>query len=136
MTLTLYKQDTDLTGLDLIANKYVAFNGLKRQRSDVDAPNSGRALDGTMMRKRVATKHRLDVTTVPLTTSQINGIGDYIKQEKFWVTYSDPELGTRTKVQMYSNNYTVEYVIQKLDNSTTPPTKVDYWKMTFPLIEF
>lgn len=135
MQLKLYKTQNG-NALDLIANKYVSYQGLKRQRSDVDAPNSGRALSGLMIRSRVATKYRWDVTCNPLPTAEIQKILEYIQPQKFWVTLDDPLLGTRTKIAMYSNNFSVDHVITKLDTSTTPATKVDYWKLTFPLIEY
>lgn len=40
---------------------YIAFEGLKWSRNDIDAQNSGRdTQDGLMHRKRVAQKARLD----------------------------------------------------------------------------
>ena len=46
--------------------------GLKWQRNDLDAEGSGRDLSGLMNRDRVATKIRLDVTTIPLKTARLS----------------------------------------------------------------
>lgn len=53
-----------VNGIDLAP--YVAFQGVKWQRNDVDGPNAGRTLDATMHRDRVAVKMRLDCTCPPL----------------------------------------------------------------------
>ena len=44
---------------------YIAEDGLKWTRFDVEAPYTGRTLDGVMHRGRVAVKIRLDVTCRP-----------------------------------------------------------------------
>ena len=67
---------------------YIAKEGVKWQRSDLDAPDSGRTLDGIMHRGRVATKIRLDVTCRPLTSSEAAIVLNAILPEFISVTYN------------------------------------------------
>lgn len=109
---------------------FIANRGLKWQRSDVDASGSGRStLDGTLLRKRVGTKRRLDVTCIPLTTSQSSEILTAIMPEWVEVTYTDPQLGEDVTKTMYSNNNPASFLLKKPDGT-------EYWDgITFPLIE-
>ena len=104
---------------------YVAENGIKWQRNDLDGENAGRTMDGTMHRSRVATKVRLDITCMPLKTEDAMKILNAIFPEYVTVAYTDPMLGDVTK-QMYSNNIPATYA-----NTVT-----DEWEgIAFPLIE-
>lgn len=107
---------------------YIAFGGLKWQRYDVDAPNTGRTMDGTMMRGRVATKIRLDITCRMLKASELATVLNLILPEYVTVTYDDPMYG-RTVKTMYSNNNPAVYQILH-DNGD------EWWSgVTFPLVE-
>ena len=107
---------------------YIAKEGVKWQRSDLDAPDSGRTLDGIMHRGRVATKIRLDVTCRPLTSSEAAIVLNAILPEFISVTYTDPMYGTTTKT-MYSNNNPASFLM--IDGENT-----EWWGgITFPLIE-
>ena len=126
MTLTI--GSTDIT-------PYIAFGGIKWQRNDIDAPETGRALDGLMYRGRITTKMRLDITCRPLTASELQTIMTLIQPEYVTVTYYDPMLGLRSNIEMYSNNHPASYLISK-PLKTNPVTYVEYWTgITFPLIE-
>ena len=118
MTLTV-------NGVDVLP--YVAYQGYDIQRADVDGEDAGRAANGTMWRDRRATKHRIDVTCIPLTATECHNILNAILPEFFSVTYTDPEAGTDVTCQMYSNNFHYKYVIKK--------NGVDLWQLSFPLIE-
>lgn len=120
MTLTI-------NGVDM--TPYIANRGIKWQRSDLDAPNSGRGLDGRMMRSRVASKIRLDVTCTPLTSDKASIVLTAIMPEWVTVTYTDPQLGMDVTKTMYSNNNPASYLMRKRDGT-------EYWDgITFPLIE-
>lgn len=107
---------------------YIAFQGLKRSRNDVDGPEAGRTLDGTMHRARVATKIRYDVTCRPLKKSELNTLEGLIMPEYIYVKISDPYYGTVTKY-MYANNTSAAFCIRKKDGT-------EWWSgITFPLIE-
>ena len=107
---------------------YIAFGGLKWQRNDIDAPDTGRTLDGLMHRGRVATKIRLDITCRPMTSSELSTLLNVIQLEYVTVNYDDPMLGRVTKT-MYSNNNPASYLIQ-YENGTEMWTGI-----TFPLVE-
>lgn len=57
-----------IDGTDIVP--YIAYGGVKWQRSDVDGEGAGRMLDGTLERNRMATKIRLDVTCRPLKSAE------------------------------------------------------------------
>lgn len=111
-----------INGTDI--TPYVAMRGIKWQRNDLDA-EAGRTMDGTMHRDRVATKIRLDVTCLPLSSRDAAVVLNAIYPEYVEVTYTDPMYGNITKV-MYSNNNPATFI-----NTVT-----DLWEgISFPLIE-
>ena len=108
---------------------FVALEGYKWQRSDVDGPGAGRQLDGDMRRDRIGKKRRIDVTCRPLYTSEAHTVLQAIDPDEFSVTYEDPQMGVRT-CQMYSNNYSGGFKFKD------PRTGAELWAgITFPLIE-
>lgn len=112
-----------IDGLNVLP--YVEAEGIKWQRNDVDGSNAGRTMDGTMYRDRVATKIRLDVTCLPLKTSDAMKVLRAISPEYVMVEYEDPMYGYSIK-EMYSNNIPATYI-----NTIT-----DRWEgIEFPLIE-
>ena len=108
---------------------YVAFRGLKWTRNDIDGPDAGRNMAGTMLRQRVTSKKRLDVTCRPLTSSEAHIVLSGIAPEYVTVQYTDPQEGTTVTRTMYSNNNPASYMLLKEDGT-------EYWDgITFPLIE-
>ena len=119
--MTLQINGTDIT-------PYIAYGGMKWSRNDVDAPNTGRTMDATMQRGRVATKIRLDITCRPLTSTEARIVLNAIQPEYVNVYYEDPMYGYVTK-SMYANNNPASFCIHKSNG-------VDYWDgITFPLVE-
>ena len=111
---------TDITDL-------IAFQGVQWKRSDIDGPNAGRTLSGLMIRDRVATKIRLDITCRPLNNTELNTLLNLIYPEFVTVVYEDPMEGVVSKT-MYSNNNGAKFFIAR-DNS-------ELWgNITFPLVE-
>lgn len=107
---------------------YVAHQGIKWQRNDLDAPDSGRTLDGVMQRARVSSKIRLDITCRPLKSDEAKIVLNAIYPEYVSVEYTDPMQGLVTK-QMYSNNNPASHMLLQ-------PDGVEWWNdITFPLIE-
>jgi len=107
---------------------YISLGGIKWQRSDVDGPNTGRGLNGQLIRDRLGIKRRLDVTCKPLTTSEASRILTAIEPEWVTVTFTDPMSGTTVTKTMYSNNIPASIAMIK--------DGVEYWNgITFPLIE-
>lgn len=117
----------EINGVDIIP--FVAYNGFAYQHSDIDASDSGRTMDATMHRGRVASKIRLDITCRPLTTSEIARVLSAIEPEWVTVKFTDPMLGIDVTKTMYSNNRKASFLIAKRNGQ-------DLWKVdTFPLIE-
>ena len=115
-----------IDGVDM--TPYIAYGGLKWSRNDIEAPNTGRAMNGLMYRGRVATKIRLDITCRLLKADELRTVLQTIYPEFVSVTYDDPMYGRVTKT-MYSNNNPASYQIKK-------PNGTEYWSgVTFPLIE-
>lgn len=115
-----------INGVDI--TPYIANQGVKWQRSDIDASNSGRSLDGNLIRSRVAKKFRLDITCRPLTAAEANIVLNLIEPVWVSVTYTDPMNGEVTRT-MYSNNIPATFLIRY-------PNGVEYWSgITFPLIQ-
>ena len=114
-----------VNGVDMVP--YIAHKGLKWSRNDIDAPNSGRSLDGMMHRGRVATKIRLDITCRPLRDYELRTVLNAILPEYVEVTYDDPMYGRVIKT-MYSNNNPASYCLLKPD--------AEWWsEISFPLVE-
>ena len=116
----------EINGVDM--TPYIAFGGVKWTRSDIDSPNTGRTMDGTMQRGRVTTKIRLDITCRPLKDTQVQTVLNAIYPEFVTVRYTDPMSGVVTKT-MYSNNNPATYLIRRKNG-------IELWNgITFPLIE-
>lgn len=107
----------------------IAHQGVQWKRNDVDGPNAGRTMSGLMIRDRVATKIRLDITCRPLTNDQLYTLLNLIYPEFVSVTYDDPMEGVVTKT-MYANNNVAKFLFPR------PGDTVEYWTgVTFPLVE-
>ena len=115
-----------IDGIDILP--YVAYQGIKWQRGDLDSPEAGRTLDGIMHRGRVATKIRLDVTCRPLKSEEASVVLKAILPEYINVEYTDPMDGLVTRT-MYSNNNPASHMLLQ-------PDGVEWWHdITFPLIQ-
>ena len=116
-----------MNGVDF--TQFVAKGGIKWQRNDIDAPNSGRTMDGMMHRGKVTTKIRLDITCRPLDADEAMLVLNTILPEYVSVDYYDPMHGDRGGVTMYSNNNPASFLLARDDGN-------DLWGgITFPLIE-
>lgn len=116
-----------INGTDI--TPYIAFQGVKWTREDVDGEGAGRTLDGNLRRDRVATKIRLDITCRPLTTTEASIVLSAIMPEWVSVEYTDPQIGGIVTKTMYANNNPASYCILRNDGT-------EYWNgITFPLIE-
>lgn len=120
MTLTI-------GGVDIVP--FVAFGGFAYQHSDIDAADSGRTMDATMHRGRVASKIRLDITCRPLTDANVQTVLSAISPEWVTVVFTDPMTGTDVTKTMYSNNRKASFLLKRRNGE-------NLWKIdTFPLIE-
>lgn len=114
-------------GTSVDITPYIAYQGWKPSRNDVDGTNAGRNIVGTMIRDLVATKRRIDVTCIPMPQTTLQRLLTILDGESFYVTYDDAQYGRVTKL-MYTNNYSWQYC-QKYPNSEF------YSGFAFPLIE-
>lgn len=117
----------EINGVDI--TPYIAFGGLQWRREDVDGPNAGRSMDATMIRDRIATKIRWDVTCRPLTGEELNTILSLVHPVFVTVTYWDPITGATLTDSFYSNNIPASYLIRRRNGE-------ELWGgVTFPLIQ-
>ena len=116
-----------VNGIDMIP--FIAKQGIKWTRNDVDGPNAGRSQNAYMIRDRIATKIRLDVTCRPLTSDEMQTVLKAIYPEYVTVIYTDPMDGKVVTRQMYSNNVPASFLLRR-------PNGTEWWSgITFPLIE-
>ena len=115
---------TDITDL-------IAYQGVQWKRNDIDGPNAGRTLSGLMIRDRVSTKIRLDITCRPLRYEEMRMLQNLIYPEFVTVVYDDPLEGLVSKT-MYANNNGGTFLIQKNVSGNVE----EYWgSVSFPLVE-
>ncbi len=114
-----------IDGVDI--RPYIAEKGIQWSRNDIDGENAGRTLSGVMVRDRVATKMRLDVSCRPLLREEALMIQGLIAPEFVSVHYTDLLYGDVSKV-FYSNNGSA--VIASAYDDTELIEDI-----TFPLVE-
>ena len=118
-----------INGTDI--TPYLAKQGeaIKYTRNDIDGPNAGRAMDGTMYRDIVTFKDKWTITCRPMTTADCSTVLNLIYPEYVSVTITPhPLTGKSHSFQAYSNNVPAQYLIKKGDK--------EYWTgISFPLIE-
>ena len=113
---------TDITNL-------IAYQGVQWKRNDIDGPSAGRTLSGLMIRDRVATKIRLDITCRQLTLNEVRMLLNLLMPEFVSVTYDDPMDGLVTRT-MYANNNGAQFLFAR-DEDTK-----EWWdNVSFPLVE-
>lgn len=108
-------------------SSYVATDGFKWERNDVDAPNSGRDMQGKMHRKVVTRKDKMTITCRSLTPSELAALTNALSSGTVSVTYTVPGIGSRT-ASFYNPKKTAG-IIQDLGSIMT------YSGVTFDLIE-
>ena len=130
-----------IDGVDI--TPYIAYQGVKWTRNDVDGPNTGRTMSGLMVRDRVATKIRLDITCRPLKNDELKILLNLLLPVFVEVTYDDPMYGLVTKT-MYANNNPATFLFKREFNPPeswyichdSAPDPFEYWtEVTFPLVE-
>lgn len=125
MTLSIYNTST---GQWVDITPYIEYGGIKYSKNDIDGPDAGRTLDGTMYRARVAEKHRLDIKCHVAKASDYWLVQSLIRPSQFQVRFED-EPGVVSTWWMYSNNFTKSFFQVMPDGS-------EFWQeFEFPLIE-
>lgn len=88
-----------VNGTDI--TKYIS--SMQWSRNDIDAPGSGRDMNGTMIRGRVAVKAKLQFGCRTLTDAELSALAATVGGETVSVTYLDPYFGQRTNVAFYGS---------------------------------
>ena len=126
MTVEIYDNSTS-SWFDI--TPWIAWQGLTFSRNDVDAPNAGRDMAGTMHRGRVASKEKMNINTVQLTRAQSSKLQTLLYPETIYVRVTPyPRTNTAYIMSMYSNNVKTTYVIHRENGE-------DLQSLSFPLIE-
>lgn len=106
----------------------IAFQGLDGSLNSVDGPNAGRVIENAMMtRDLLAIKHKWNITTRPIKNTESAEIEEMLSPEFFKVRtdFFTPE--RPTEYEVYSNNITKAYVINKGSYQLV--------KLSFPIVE-
>lgn len=92
--------------------KYIAYSGIKHGKYDIDGPNSGRDLtDGHMIRDRIATKHKWDISLTNAVESGVyEAILALVDPETFHIQ-TDIPFPQAEVFEVYSNNITDQYLM-------------------------
>lgn len=126
MTIEIYDY-TNSSWVDI--TPFIKYQGVTFSRNDVDAPNAGRDMSGTMHRGRVASKEKMNITSIPLTRAQSARIQTLLFPETILVRVNPyPRTNSSQTFYMYSNNVKTQYLQHTEDDD-------DIQEISFPLIE-
>ena len=126
MTIEIYNT-SNTTWVDI--TPMIAWQGLTFSRNDVDAPDAGRTMDGTMHRGRVASKEKMEIKTVQLTKAQVSALETLLFPETIQVRVTPyPRTNAAHTMTMYSNNVKATYIIHRANGE-------DLQSLSFPLVE-
>lgn len=116
-----------INGYDV--TQWLKFGGIKFKRNDIDGPNAGRGLDGTLIRDRVAQKGRWDCTTYPMPRDKAEELLTLINPEWLTLTTDFNTDGVLRNYTVYSNNIETPFLMYRKDGTE--------WvnEFTFPIIE-
>lgn len=103
-------------GFDIL--KYVEIKGLNISENDLDAPNSGRTLDGKMWRGKVTSKFRADIKLVDATIDFLNTFLPIIRNQYFTLQTNLFPGREDEEIEMY--NSTRKYGIRVIDTDGKP----------------
>lgn len=108
---------------------WIKYQGLTFSGNDVDAPDAGRDMSGYMHRGRVASKEKMNISTVQLTRAQSARLQSLLFPETILVRVNPyPRTNASHTMYMYSNNVSTQYVIHRENGE-------DLQELSFPLIE-
>jgi len=106
---------------------YMAAGGLTWKRNDVDSPNAGRDMSGTMRRGRVTSKVTIDCKCRALTGAEAAVVLTAIDPESVLVGYDDPKDGFVEKTFYVSSCPATHLMVRG---------NVDYWEgISFTMVE-
>ena len=108
---------------------WIKYQGVTFSRNDIDSPDAGRDMSGTLHRGRVASKEKMNITTIPITRSQSSRLQTLLFPETVMVRVNPyPRTNNSQTFYMYSNNVKTQY-LQHTENGD------DLHELSFPLIE-
>lgn len=109
---------------------YIAYQGLEYQLSDIDDPDTGRTMDGTMRRGKVADKDKWKLKfRSDLTTAEVSTILTAVTHQYVTATYLSPRTNTVVTKTLYVGDRTAAHYILREDGTVL-------WKnLAFSLIE-
>jgi len=108
--------------------KWIKYGGVTFSRNDVEAPDAGRDMTGLMHRGRVASKEKMEISTVPMHKTDIASLHALLLPETIEVKVTPyPGTNAAKEMTMYSNNVKTTYIIHR--------TNDDIQSITFPLVE-
>lgn len=117
-----------INGTDILP--WVETNGIQWKRKDLDSAKSGRTMDMTMHRGRVAIKYTVNITCLPLRRADEIKLMQLILPEFVTVDTNLHPLYSAYSAQYYSNN--VPATISAVDPISGETVWAD---ITFPLVE-
>lgn len=106
---------------------WIADSGFKWERNDIDAPDSGRDMNGTMRRKIIASKDKMQITCRSITSTQLTQLFNALTNTTVSVTYTVPGGSSRTST--FYNSKKSAGVVQDIGNA------ILYDGVSFDLIE-
>lgn len=97
--------------------KLIGFGGVKYTRNDIDGPNAGRAMNGLMIRDRVATKGKWEVSlTGQIKSTDAQVVLALVQPETFNIK-TDLPTGVMTVYNCYTNNIPVQFSMLRPDGT-------------------
>lgn len=116
-----------LNGVDI--TQYIDQSGLSLSENDLDAPNSGRTLDGKMHRGKVTSKVRADIKLKPVFAETLNLILPIIRSQYF--KCETDFFPGKEGVEMEMYNSTRKYGVNRVNTDG----KSQYEGVSFNIIE-
>ena len=108
---------------------WIAWQGLSSSRNDVDSPSAGRDMGGFMHRGRVASKEKMNITTIALKRADCAKLQTLLFPETILVRVTPyPRTNAAQTFTMYSNNVKTTYARRTSYGE-------DLQTVSFPLIE-
>ena len=126
MTIEIYDY-TNSSWVDI--TPFIKYQGVTFSRNDVDSSGAGRDMAGNMHRGRVASKEKMNISSVPITKAQSAMIQTLLFPETILVRVNPyPRTNSSQTFYMYSNNVKTQYLQHTEDDD-------DIQEISFPLIE-
>lgn len=105
-----------VNGLDMLP--YILKDGLRIIRNDIDSPDSGRMLDGTMRRDRVIAPYRAEVNIKSnLSTQEVSAICNAVYPQYVQVRFLAPREGNVIERMFYVSTVPSAVIVDRGDGN-------------------